>query len=213
MAKRFEVGTILSIKNLRLRKSYSEKIYQGLLGGNQRLIEKLVDGNSVHVEMKTRLLEYAFHLLFFLLTLILVWTRRKVDIKNRPGVDSDTKPASEPVSAEVKLEVEPGGENAAVKETGQLIIKSEATSPTGYAAYLSYAKWTIIDIIYQGKQKSLLEVFVGSAGILKAIKELRFRRCKLVPSAPTNSAWRPKRSAISPNCSKIVSLQDARGVT
>ncbi len=71
MTKWFEVGTILSIKNLRLRKSYSEKIYQGLLGGNQRLIEKLVDGNPIHAEMKTRLLEYAFHLLFFMLTLIL----------------------------------------------------------------------------------------------------------------------------------------------
>ncbi len=111
-----------------------------------------------------------------------------MDIQNRPAVDSDTKPASESVSAEVKLEAEPSTENAAVKETGQLIIKSEATSLTGYAACLSYAKWNIIDIIYQGKQRSLLKVLVSSAGILKAIKELRFRRCKLVPSAPINSA-------------------------
>ncbi|SJL00764.1 uncharacterized protein ARMOST_04078 [Armillaria ostoyae] len=115
MAKRFEVGTILSIKNLRLRRSYSEKIYQGLLGGNQRLIEKLADGNLIHAEMKTQLLE------------------RKVAIKNGPAVDSDTKPVSEPVLAEVKLEVEPSAENAVVKETGELIIRSEATSPTGQA--------------------------------------------------------------------------------
>ncbi|KAK0497057.1 hypothetical protein EDD18DRAFT_1253386 [Armillaria luteobubalina] len=115
MAKRFEVGTILSIKNLRLRKSYSEKIYQGLLGGNQRLIEKLTDGNLIHADMKGQL------------------SGRKVAIKNGTAIDSDTKPTSKPMSAEFELEVEPKIESATVKEIGESIIKPEAKSLTRQA--------------------------------------------------------------------------------
>ncbi|KAK0211082.1 hypothetical protein DFS33DRAFT_349635 [Desarmillaria ectypa] len=118
MAKRFEVGTILSIKNLRLRKSYSDRILQGLLGGDQRLIEKLIDGNPIHMEMKTRLLE------------------RKMNNRNRPANDSDTRksePISKSVSESVKTEVQSNTENATVKATDERIIKSEATSPTWQA--------------------------------------------------------------------------------
>ncbi|KAK0463771.1 uncharacterized protein EV420DRAFT_1107156 [Desarmillaria tabescens] len=120
MAKRFEVGTILSIKNLRLRKSYSEKIFQGLLGGDQRLIVKLIDGNPIHMEMKTRLLE------------------RKMDISNKSTNDSDTKkgePTPKPVSTAVMTEVQSSTGGATMEETGELTNKSEATSSMGKEAY------------------------------------------------------------------------------
>lgn len=118
MAKRFEVGAILSIKNLRLRKSYSGENFQGLLGGNQRLIEKLVDGNPVQMEMKTQLLE------------------RKIDIQNNPTIDSDSgksEPTSKPESVAVETEVRLKTENTTVKETGELTTKSEATGQTKQA--------------------------------------------------------------------------------